>query len=157
MIKKLIMDVDGTMTDGIINIAPSGELFKSFNVKDGYGIKMLINAGVEPIIITGRRSDIVSLRAKELEITSVYQGVSDKAECLQNIMEKEALSPDAVAYIGDDLNDLEAMKLVRHTFAPADASEDVLNYVDHRLNSTGGHGAIRECAEVILKKNQEAA
>src|SRR5690554_4930859 len=110
-IKLFIMDVDGTLTDGKIYIGNNGELFKSFNVKDGFGITKLYQNKIEPIIMTGRKSDILLVRAEELKITEIYQGVSDKVEKLKEVAEKFECGFDEIAYIGDDENDIECMKL----------------------------------------------
>lgn len=109
-IKMLVMDVDGTLTDGRLYIGAKGELMKSFDVKDGYAIAQLKKNGIEPVIITGRKSDIVLMRAKELKITELYQGIEDKLSKLQEILLKRKILPEEVAYIGDDLNDIQCMK-----------------------------------------------
>lgn len=146
------MDVDGTMTDGSINISSSGELFKSFDVKDGMGIKLLHDNHVLTSIITGRVSDIVSIRARELKINNVSQGVNDKASALKQLMSKYNLSKYEVAYIGDDINDLDAIDLVGLSFCPCDSAISVRERVDRVLQKPGGHGALRECAEIIINE-----
>lgn len=151
-IKMLVMDVDGTMTDGSINISSSGELFKSFDVKDGMGIKLLHDNHVLTSIITGRVSDIVSIRARELKINNVSQGVNDKASALKQLMSKYNLSKYEVAYIGDDINDLDAIDLVGLSFCPCDSAISVRERVDRVLQKPGGHGALRECAEIIINE-----
>lgn len=148
----LVMDVDGTMTDGSINISSSGELFKSFDVKDGMGIKLLHDNHVLTSIITGRVSDIVSIRARELKINNVSQGVNDKASALKQLMSKYNLSKYEVAYIGDDINDLDAIDLVGLSFCPCDSAISVRERVDRVLQKPGGHGALRECAEIIINE-----
>lgn len=106
MVKYLVMDVDGTLTDGKIYISSEGELCKAFNIKDGCGIHdILIPAGITPVIITGRRSDIVLNRCKEIGITEIYQGVCNKIEKLHEI----TTDLSTVAYIGDDINDLSCI------------------------------------------------
>src|SRR5699024_6344787 len=101
----LVMDVDGTLTDGKINISENGEIFKSFSVKDGYGIKLLIEHNIIPVIITGRKSKIIELRAQELHILEVYQDIADKKLKLMEVATKYDLDLSQIAYIGDDLND----------------------------------------------------
>ena len=108
MIKMLVMDVDGTLTDGKIYIGSSGELMKAFDVKDGYAIVQLTKQGVIPVIITGRESEILKKRATELKIKELHQGVENKLECLKQIATKHVISAEEIAYIGDDINDLEA-------------------------------------------------
>ena len=152
-IKLFVMDVDGTLTDGSINISPSGELFKVFNVKDGMGIKMLQDSGIHTAIITGRSSEIVSFRAKELHINDVLQNISDKKKVLTRLMTKYGSSSDETVYVGDDINDLEAMSSVKYSFCPADATPLVKNNVWGVLESKGGKGAIRECVEWVLEHN----
>lgn len=143
-IKMLVMDVDGTLTDGRIYIGSTGELMKAFDVKDGYAIARLKEQGVEPVIITGRRSDIVSARARELRITELHQGIEDKLTQLQSIVKKHSLSPEEIAYIGDDLNDIRCMKYCGLSACPGDAIEQVKAVVDYVCVNLGGRGAVRE-------------
>ena len=111
MIKLLVMDVDGTLTDGKIYMGNEGEVFKAFDIKDGCGIHDLLKPnGIEPIIITGRRSKILENRAKEIGINSLFQGVSDKVLKLNEILSERNLELSDVAYIGDDINDLTCME-----------------------------------------------
>lgn len=139
------MDVDGTLTDGKIYMGNHGEVFKAFNIKDGCGIHdIAIPHGITPIIITGRESDIVSNRCKELGITNVFQGISNKIDKLKEIV------PDlsTVAYIGDDINDLRCMEEVIKAqgvvACPADAVRDVMNIAHFVSSKNGGDGAVRE-------------
>lgn len=150
-IKYLIMDVDGTLTDGKIYMGSNGEVFKAFNIKDGYGIaNILIHAGITPVIVTGRESSIVLKRADELKIKEVYQGVTDKADKIRQITDDLG----CVAVIGDDINDISAMKAVRQAGGlagcPADASQRVKEIVDYVCHARGGDGAVREFIEWIL-------
>ena len=146
------MDVDGTLTDGKIYIGSKGEEFKSFNVKDGYAInEMLHKNGIKTAIITGRESEIVNIRARELSIDCVYQNVSDKVETLKQIVELYGISIEEVAYIGDDLNDFEAMKKCGITGCPADAVDEIKNISDYTSKFNGGDGAIRDFVDWILK------
>lgn len=154
-IKLFAMDVDGTLTDGKIYMGSDGEAFKAFDIKDGMGIRLLAEGGVIPVIITGRKSKIVECRARELGITELYQGISDKAAVLQRALDAHGLCAGQSAYIGDDVNDLSVMELSGLSFAPADAVEEVKQYADVTLRANGGCGAVREAAEYILKKNNE--
>lgn len=154
MIKILFIDVDGTLTDGNIYIGAEGELFKAFNVKDGLGLKKLINAGILPILITGRKSKIVENRCKELGISELYQEVEDKKSLIENIVLKKGVSFENTAFIGDDENDLEAMKLCSLTFSPKDAAKKVKEYVDVVLTCKSGDAPVREAIEYILEKNE---
>ena len=145
------MDIDGTLTNGKIYISPSGEAMKAFNIKDGCGIHdILIPAGIIPVIITGRSSDIVLYRCKELEITEVYQGISNKVEKLKDIIDDLS----TVAYIGDDINDLACMKAVKEAGGvigcPADAVEKVRDISDFLAPHNGGEGAVRDFIEWIV-------
>lgn len=143
-IKMLVMDVDGTLTDGRIYIGSQGEVMKAFDVKDGYGIVQLSKSGVIPVIITGRKSDIVAERAKELHITELYQGIDDKLMKLKEVAAKYQLSSDEIAYIGDDLNDLACIQFCGLTACPKDAVDKVKQQVEYVCNNIGGYGAVRE-------------
>lgn len=157
-IKYLIMDVDGTLTDGKIYMGADGELCKTFNIKDGSGIHDLaIPAGIIPVIITGRFSRILENRCKEIGIQQLYQGVADKLAELDRILDKE--SYDSVAYIGDDINDLPCMEAVQKAGGlvgcPADAIKRVINMADFVSSKRGGDGAVREFIEWILSVYNE--
>ena len=153
-IKVLVMDVDGTLTDGKIHISDEGEVFKSFNVKDGYGIANLYKIDILPVIITGRKSKIVEYRAKELNIKEIYQGVYNKVDKLKYICEKYKISLKEVAYIGDDINDLECMKICEISACPNDAAEEVLDSVDYICKKNGGEGAVREFINFISNNGE---
>ena len=150
----LIMDVDGTLTDGKIYIGPSGEIMKAFDIKDGYAIAhMLPEMGIMPVIITGRQSAIVENRAKELGIKEIRQGTSDKLGTLKEIAQKYDVSPDEIAYIGDDLNDLDCIEYVGFAACPADAAAAVKREVDYVCKHPGGQGALREMAERLQRED----
>lgn len=146
----LVMDVDGTLTDGRIYIGSAGELMKAFNVKDGYAIARLKEFDIEPVIITGRNSDIVCTRARELKITELHQGIEDKLTQLQLLAKKYNLSSDEIAYIGDDLNDIECMKYCGISACPGDAIGQVKAVADYICENLGGRGAVREFIEKKL-------
>lgn len=154
MIRYFIMDVDGTLTDGKLFVGPDGECFKAFNVKDGCGIiNLLPQMGIEPVIVTGRQSRIVEMRCKELGITKLFQGVKNKTEVLQMLTRNNL---NQIAYIGDDLNDMEAMKRVAEAGGsvgcPADATGDVKQIAHFISEKCGGDGAVREYIEWLLKR-----
>lgn len=152
-IKLLVMDVDGTLTDGRIYIGVQGEVMKAFDVRDGYAIVHLLpQLGITPVIITGRSSVIVAQRAKELQITELYQGVSDKLAKLKEVAAKFEAAADEVAYIGDDLNDLDCIRYCGMTACPADAISDVLGAVDYVCKHDGGRGAVREFISFLLNE-----
>ena len=148
----LVMDVDGTLTDGKIYMSGTGEIFKAFDIKDGYTIYTLDKIGIIPVIITGRSSDIVAQRAKELNIMELHQGVGNKLDKLKNILLKYNLSAEEVAYIGDDFNDLDCMKFCGFTGCPHNAEEDIKPYVDYVCSSDCGEGAVREFVKAVLKQ-----
>ena len=150
-IKLVVMDVDGTLTDGRIYIGPDGAAMKEFSVKDGMGISMLHKAGVETAIITGRKSQIVERRAAELNISRVWQGCRDKREAWQRIKEEMQLADKESAYIGDELNALSLLMKAGLACCTADAQPEV-KYVSHVISAcNGGDGAVREIAELIVK------
>ena len=151
-IKMLVMDVDGTLTDGKIYIGNDGEVFKAFDVKDGYAIANLNKVDILPVIITGRKSNIVEQRAKELKITEVHQGVENKVLKLKEIANKYEIELDEIAYIGDDLNDLDCMKVCKLTACPNDAVDEVLSKVDYICRNNGGQSAVREFINYIINK-----
>lgn len=156
-IKYLVMDVDGTLTDGKIYMGNQGEVFKAFNIKDGYGIHDLApKANITPVIITGRESNIVENRCKELGIDMVFQGVSDKKAKLIEIMDINNEDMSSVAFIGDDGNDYSCMELVKNsggiTACPNDAVKKVIEISDYICKKNGGDGAVREFIEWIINR-----
>lgn len=153
MIKLILLDVDGTLTDGGIYRENKGEELKKFNVKDGYIIVNSQKVGIDFGIITGRESELVKIRSEELKIKYLYQGISDKTLILEEIMEKTLLKKDEIAYMGDDLNDLNIMKKVGLKGAPQDAVPEVKEEADFVSSKNGGDGAVREFTEFILKKD----
>ncbi len=151
-VKMLVMDVDGTLTDGKIYYYSDGTEGKAFDVKDGYAIKhFLPQMGIVPVIITGRISDIVSRRAEELGSREVHQGIQNKIELFDMLLEKYGVGEENVAYIGDDLNDLPFIQKVGLSFCPCDAAEEIRKAVDITLMSAGGNGAVRECVEWLMQ------
>lgn len=156
-IKLLAMDVDGTLTDGKIYMGNNGEVCKAFSIKDGCGIHdLLIPAKIKPVIITGRYSQILENRCKELGITELYQGITDKIQILNNILKEKGLSYNNVAYIGDDINDLECMKIIRDAGGivgcPADSAGEIINLGGFISRKNGGDGAVREFIEYLVKE-----
>lgn len=156
MIELIVLDVDGTLTDGGITYTNSGEELKTFDVKDGLGIASWTRKlGKKAAIITGRKSILVEKRAKELGITYIFQGVDDKDQVLLEILEKENISWEEVAAIGDDLNDLLMLKKVGLSFAPCDAVPYIKNSVNIVCKKSGGKGAVREMIEYILEYDNQ--
>jgi 3-deoxy-D-manno-octulosonate 8-phosphate phosphatase (KDO 8-P phosphatase) len=150
-IKTLILDVDGVLTDGHILINDRGEEFKSFHVRDGQGLRLLMHAGIEVIIISGRKSDAVSHRAKELGIREVYQGVKDKGALLKKLMIQKKIESKHLCCMGDDLADLPLFHQAALSIAVADAVPEVRQGAGIITKSGGGQGAVREACEMILK------
>lgn len=150
-IKILVMDVDGTLTDGCIYIGAEGEVMKAFHVQDGYGIAHLLpERGIVPVIITGRKSKIVEKRTQELKITHLYQGIADKLSKLKEVAAELGVDPNEIAYIGDDVNDLDCIRYCGYTACPADAVSEVLEAVDYICKRNGGRGAVREFIERLI-------
>ncbi len=150
-IKLLILDVDGVLTDGGIIYNDNGVETKIFDVKDGLGIRLLIKAGINLCIVTGRRSKALYNRCKDLGIDIVFDNVRDKASTFDLILENTGVSASEVAFIGDDLPDLKIMKKVGLSIAVADASETVRKTADMITSAKGGDGAVREVCEALLK------
>lgn len=148
----MVMDVDGTLTDGKIYMSASGELMKAFNIKDGYAIAHLREYGIEPCIITGRESEIVRQRCAELNITELYQGISNKLFKLKEVCDNKGIVLQNVAYIGDDVNDLTCIQQCGCSASPADAVMAVKDKVDYVCSQKGGEGAVREFCEYLISK-----
>lgn len=152
-ISALLMDVDGTLTDGKIYISAEGEGFKAFDVKDGYGIcRLLPQYGITPVIVTGRTSEIVARRGAELGITNIYQGVEDKGACVRAISAQLGIPLAEMAFMGDDLNDLPAMELCGVAGCPADAVDGVREICDFIAEAPGGRGAVREFIQWLINR-----
>jgi len=151
-VRLIVLDVDGTMTDSHITYSENGDEIKSFNVKDGLAIASWRRLGKQVAIITGRCSKIVERRAKELHIEHFYQGVENKKEVLEKLLEKLDIQMDQVAAIGDDLNDLSMLRSAAVSFVPRDASSYVDKIADVILTKKGGDGAVREMIEYLIKK-----
>jgi 3-deoxy-D-manno-octulosonate 8-phosphate phosphatase (KDO 8-P phosphatase) len=152
-IRMLVLDVDGVLTDGTLVINSDGTETKFFNSLDGHGIKMWQRAGFEAVILSGRLSGPTRHRAKQLEIEHVFEGCHNKLPVLEEFLKKINLSPESVAYMGDDVVDLPAMRYVGFSVAVANAVDEVKKYADYVTMRTGGNGAVREAIEYILKKS----
>jgi 3-deoxy-D-manno-octulosonate 8-phosphate phosphatase (KDO 8-P phosphatase) len=150
-IKLLLLDVDGVLTDGRIILDNQGNELKAFHVRDGHGIKMVQRAGIIVGIITGRKSEVVNIRARELGITEVYQGAHEKIEVYDSILKKYGFRDDDIAYMGDDVVDVEVLKRAGLAVTVADADPFVKTHVDMITKTAGGRGAVRELINLILK------
>jgi len=155
MIRLIILDIDGCMTDGKIIYTENGDEIKAFNVKDGLAIKSWQRLGHHVAIITGRKSDIVRRRAQELGIEHLYQGIKDKAAKVDELMEKLSIAPREIAAIGDDLNDYGMLEMAGYSFVPANASHYVKSIADTVLENPGGEGAVREMIESVVRINDQ--
>jgi 3-deoxy-D-manno-octulosonate 8-phosphate phosphatase (KDO 8-P phosphatase) len=150
-IRLVLTDVDGVLTDTGIYYSPDGELIKRFSIRDGMGVERLRkHADIETGIITGENSGTVKARAQKLKITQVYLGVTDKKSLFEEILKKNQLQPENIAFIGDDVNDLEIMKLVGLTACPSDGMIFIKEISDYICENKGGYGAFREFAELII-------
>jgi 3-deoxy-D-manno-octulosonate 8-phosphate phosphatase (KDO 8-P phosphatase) len=150
-IKCLILDVDGVLTDGGIILDNEGNEFKTFHVRDGHGIKMLMRAGIHVAIITGRHSKIVERRAHELGVTEVFQMCSDKRVAYRRLAEKYFLNDNEIAYVGDDIVDIPLLKRAGFSVVVADADNEVKTIAMMITKMKGGRGAVREVCDFILK------
>src|SRR5712692_6431905 len=155
-VRMLAMDVDGVLTDAGMYYSESGDELKKFNTRDGMGIKLLQAAGLITAFITREKTAIVERRGQKLAVPEVHQGVDDKLALLTTLAQKYGLSLDQVAYIGDDVNDLEALRAVGFSAAPADAMPSVFKAVHYICKKKGGEGAVRELADLILAAHGES-
>jgi 3-deoxy-D-manno-octulosonate 8-phosphate phosphatase (KDO 8-P phosphatase) len=154
-IKMIVMDVDGTLTDGSVFVLPDGEEVKAYNVKDGLGILLARLAGLKTAIITGKTSKSLEIRAKKLRIDELHQGVLDKMPVFEAILKKYQLAAEETAYIGDDIGDLEVIRLVGLAAAVADAHPAIKKQSHFICRLSGGRGAVRELIEFILESQQK--
>ena len=150
-IRFLILDVDGVLTDGGIIIDEDGRETKRFDVRDGHGLKMLMRCDVEIILLTGRKSKVVEHRARDLDISEVYQDVWNKLEVFEEILRKKNATSQEVAFVGDDVVDVPVLRRVGFSVAVADAVEEVKKVADYLSKKPGGRGAVREVCEIIMK------
>ncbi|MGZ8946433.1 MAG: 3-deoxy-manno-octulosonate-8-phosphatase KdsC [Methylococcaceae bacterium] len=150
-LKLLILDVDGVLTDGKLFFDNQGNEYKSFHARDGHGIKLLRQTGVEVAVISGRKSNSVALRMKNLGIEHVYQGHEHKQGAFNEIIEKLGITPEQAAHVGDDLLDLPIMTRVGLAIAVADANFAVKQHADWCTTLPGGQGAVREVCDFIMQ------
>lgn len=149
-IRLLIVDIDGVLTDGGLHFDNRGEEYKTFNSLDGQGIRMLLESGIEVAVITGRNSAIVNHRMGDLGVKHIYQGFRDKLPALEKLLQDTALAAAEIAYVGDDLPDLPAMKRVGFAIAVQNAHAFVKQHCDWVTSASGGAGAVREITDFIL-------
>lgn len=154
-IRWILMDVDGTLTDGTLLVFPDGEELKTYNVRDGLGILLAHLAGLKTGIITGKTSRSLEIRSEKLKITEVHQGILDKKPVLDEILERNGVTAQQVAFIGDDLGDLEVIKTVGFSAAVADAHSEIKKHSHFICQNPGGKGAVREFIEFILSTQEK--
>ena len=150
-VELLLLDVDGVLTDGTVFYTPAAGEIKGFNTQDGFGLRILQEAGISVGLITARSSEAVSKRAKDLKIRHVFAGCSDKAAAYAEILVSTALRPEQTAYMGDDWLDLPVLTKVGCAFAPANAVPELRQRADYVTERSGGSGAVREVCELILE------
>jgi len=149
-VRALVTDVDGVLTDGGLYYAERGDELKRFDVRDGQGLVLLREAGLLVAIVTRKQSTIVTRRARDLGLTEVHQNITDKAAAVRDLLARHAVAPRDAAYVGDDLGDLPAMRLVGLPIAVKDAVPEVRRAAAYTTKASGGHGAMREITDLIL-------
>lgn len=154
-VKLLLMDCDGVLTDGKITLLTDGDEQKSFHVRDGQGIVLLHRAGIKTGIISGRKSQLVERRAKELGIEFFKQGVDDKLSVYESILEETKFLPEEIAFVGDDIGDIILMSHVGFAVAVSDAVAETKQRAHFITENFGGAGAVREITDLILKAQQK--
>ncbi len=150
-VEVLLLDVDGVLTDGTLFYLGASEEIKAFNTLDGFGLRLLRDAGIAVGLITARSSEAVSRRAKELKLDHVYSDCRNKREAYTALLSQQGWQPEQTAYMGDDWLDLPVLTQVGCSFAPANAAAEVCRQVDYVTERSGGHGAVREACELILE------
>ena len=155
-IRMLVLDVDGVLTDGRLYFGPGGEALKLFHVRDGLGIQQVAQAGIEVVVISGRKSKMVDIRCRELGVEHVHQGAKDKVAVLDKLCARLKIEPAQCACIGDDLPDIPVMQKVALAFAVADAHIEARHAAHVITKLPGGHGAVREVCDYLLAHRPKA-
>jgi len=150
-IEAMVFDVDGVLTDGTLLLFPTGDMVRSMNIKDGYAMNHAVKKGFRLCIISGGRSELVINRLKLLGIPDVYMNIRDKAEKLKEFFESNNISPEKTLFMGDDIPDIEAMRMVGLPCCPADAADEVKDVSVYIASKTGGTGCVREMLEMVMK------
>ncbi len=150
-IKLLLLDVDGVLTDGNLLYTDSTAESKSFNTQDGFGLRLLLDAGIDVGIITARKSEVVARRAKELKMTYVYQGMGNKNQAFKEILKSSGYKPYEIAYMGDDWLDLVLLEQVGLALTPANGVSEVKDVAHFITERSGGKGAVRDACNLILE------
>lgn len=154
-VKLLVMDVDGTLTDGAMYYSASGEELKRFSTRDGMGITLLQKSGIKTAIVTSEASQIALKRGEKLKIDKIILGSKDKTSSLEELCKYFEINIEEIAYIGDDVNDLHAMKMAGISACPGDSVESIKKIADFICIANGGNGAVRELCEKILKAQEK--
>lgn len=149
-VRFLLLDCDGVLTDGRLYFGPTGEELKAFFVRDGQGLVLWHEAGFGSGIISGRRSEIVELRGRQLGVEFIRQGVEEKLQAFEEVIAESGVSPDETAYVGDDTPDVEVMLKVGLAVAVADALDEVKSAAHYVTKAKGGKGAVRELVDLLL-------
>jgi len=150
----VITDVDGVLTDGGMYYSKDGEFLKKFNTRDAMGMELLLDLGIKTIMLTRENSNIVKARAKKIKVSELYSGVLNKKTLLKKILKKYNVKLDQVAYIGDDLNDLEIMKSVSFSVTPSNGIDQIKKISNYVCKLNGGDGAFRELADIIISSQK---
>jgi 3-deoxy-D-manno-octulosonate 8-phosphate phosphatase (KDO 8-P phosphatase) len=150
-IKLLILDVDGVLTDGRIVLDDGGREIKFFDVRDGHGLKIIQRYGIKVVLLTGRKSDVVKHRARDLGIKEIYQNVFNKKAIFEKILRKNKIEAEAVAFLGDDIVDIPVLRAVGFSAAVADALTVVKKTADYVTANRGGRGAVRELCDLLMQ------
>tara|TARA_Y100001949_G_C15966202_1_gene321688 strand:+ start:784 stop:1236 length:453 start_codon:yes stop_codon:yes gene_type:complete len=150
----VITDVDGVLTDGGMYYSKDGEFLKKFNTRDAMGMELLLDLGIKTIMLTRENSNIVKARAKKIKVSELYSGVLNKKSLLKKILKKYNVKLDQVAYIGDDLNDLEIMKSVGFSVTPSNGIDQIKKISNYVCKLNGGDGAFRELADIIISSQK---
>ncbi len=150
-VQLLLLDVDGVLTDGTLYYSESGEESKAFNTQDGFGLRLLREAGLELGVITARKSEIVARRANELKMHYIYQGVKNKNNAFKEIVKASGLKPYQIAYMGDDWLDLVLLQQVGLAIVPANGAREVKDIAHYVTERRGGAGAVRDACDLIIE------
>ena len=150
-VKLLLLDVDGVLTDGTLIYTHDGKESKMFNTQDGFGLRLIGEAGIDTGVITARKSDVVARRATELSMRYIYQGSGNKLDAYKEIMKQSGLKPFEIGYMGDDWLDLALLNRVGFAAVPANAVSEVKEIAHYVTNQPGGHGAVREVCDLLLE------
>lgn len=149
-VQLAVFDVDGVFTDGHLHFGAGGELFKTFHARDGYGIKRLLQNGVEVAVISGRESGAVTRRMQDMQVRHLFQGVHDKRSVFDRLLTELGLAPEQTVCVGDDLPDLPLMQAAGFAIAVADAQPEIRAHAHYVTAARGGEGAVREVCDLLL-------